>query len=468
MDMNKRILIGFAALTFSAISFAGTPNNMQVWLKNGEQKAFDINEVDSVTFGVTPQITYESLTENTMPPTFAAPNPLMVNKQELAYIRANNQFAMDCYAKVRKMTDQQDPTEPRPIHFFSPVSLNIALGFCANGATTDGAKEITQALGFPSLKDMNNFYQKLFVSLNSNVDSVDIHTANALWINEGNKVYEDFVETAKKKYYATVRHLDFENDPVGSKDTINHWAALMTNDRIKSLGIKITPLTRLVINNACYFKADWKIPFESAGKRIFNGAYGKKGQTDFMSFSLQHAQCAQTDMYQAIKLDYTGSELGKYDTAFASTYSMIIVLPNEESSIDKVLPTLQWDSIPLTYKKCDLTMPKFESRGNYQLVGTMKESNINDIFKRYPNAIKIEQETDSIHISQIAQDYFLKVDEKGTEAAVVTSIVGELTGLPPEPQFVMNCNRPFVFAIRENSTGLILFMGEYDFVPEKE
>ncbi|MBP5481261.1 MAG: hypothetical protein J6Y22_05880, partial [Paludibacteraceae bacterium] len=142
--------------------------------------------------------------------------------------------------------------------------------------------------------------------------------------------------------------------------------------------------------------------------------------------------------------------------------------PNEESSIDEVLPTLQWDSIPLTYKKCDLTMPKFESRGNYQLVETMKESNINDIFNRYPNAIKIEQETDSIHISQIAQDYFLKVDEKGTEAAVVTSIVGELTGLPPEPQFVMNCNRPFVFAIRENSTGLILFMGEYDFVPEKE
>ncbi|MBP5482247.1 MAG: hypothetical protein J6Y22_10905, partial [Paludibacteraceae bacterium] len=66
--MKKRtLLLGFAALTFCAASFAGTPNNMQVWLKNGEQKAFDINEVDSVTFGVTPQITYESLTENTMP-----------------------------------------------------------------------------------------------------------------------------------------------------------------------------------------------------------------------------------------------------------------------------------------------------------------------------------------------------------------------------------------------------------------
>lgn len=480
--MKKRtLLLGFAALTISAASFAGTPDKMQVWLKDGEPKIFDIDQVDSVTFGTykNPEITL--LTENFMPPKFAQPNPLVVNEQEQAFIRANNEFAQKCYQIVRKLPKKQmtdGEAQPRPVHFFSPASLNFALGFCANGATEKGAKEITDALGFRTenaLEDMNNFYQKLYCSLNSNVDSVDIHTANALWADNKNNVLENFLETARDKYYATVRHLNFREDPKGSKDTINKWAALMTNDCIKQISADISKRTRLVLNNACYFNAKWKIPFESCGKRLFYGSVGDPEETEFMRIEYAWMKCAKTDNYNAVSLDYSRNHTSDWEDESSTAYSMIVVLPKEGLSLDELLPTLQWDSIPLQYQSCEIRMPKIKVKGGYNLNDTTPELNvinsmgIKDIYESFPNAIELYPGDNPYAVSNVIQDYFLRVDELGTEAAAVTTVeVVETTGMPPAPYVDMFCNRPFAFAIRENATGLILFMGEYDFVPQEE
>ena len=459
---KKTLLIVFSALATSLASFAGTPDNMQVWLKNGEQRVFEINQVDSVTFGAIPQQEYTPLTENTMPPKFAAPIPLEVDKQEMKYIKSTNEFGSKCFALMRKL-------DTTPVHFFSPVSLNIALGFCANGATAKGAKEITDAMGFTSanaMEDMNNFYHKLYLSLNSGVDSVDIHTANALWVNEGTKAKENFVNTAKESYYATVRNLDFKNDPLGSKDTIDHWAALMTNDCIKKLGINITSDTRLVINNACYFKGNWVTKFSPIGKALFNGTT-KKDSAEFMGIYDRYMDYSETDNYQAVKLDY-GKEAKttgyQGSPAESAAYSMIVVLPKKGHDLDEVWPTIRWDSIPFSRMQGDLYMPKFKSDGGYDLEkDVLPRLGIKDIFEDYPNAV----EEFPIYISQVRQDFFISVDEEGTEAAAVTSIVGTLGGAIVQQRFMMRCDHPFAFAIRENRTGLILFMGEYDYAPEE-
>ena len=466
MDMEKRLLVGFAALTFCAASFAEAPNSMQVWLKNGEQKVFEISQVDSVTFGESPQSTYKPLNDWTFPPKYAAPNPLVVTAQEQEYVQATNDFAMKCYAKIRKMPIGSGSADPRPLHFFSPISLNIALGLCANGASTEGAKEITDALGFQSsnaLSDMNNFFQKVYNSINSNVDSVDIHTANALWIQEGAAVYDEFLTQAREKYYATVRHLNFGSNPQGALDTINYWAALMTNDRIKSLSIDVNPNTQLVLNNACYFKAKWKFPFEGLGENVFSGVQNQSQRTEFMEIESKYMKCAETNDYQAVVLDYANGDFDMKDTTQTWAYSMIVILPKEGRTLDEVLPTLQLDSIPFQKQTCNVIMPKFEMKDSYQLGNVLSELNITDIFSRYPNAIIDPME--SLYVSQIAQDYFVKVDEEGTEAAVVTSVVADIKMMLPEAKFKMNCNRPFAFVIRENTTGLLLFMGEYDDVP---
>ena len=460
--MDKRtLLIGFAALTSCLASFAGTPENMQVWLKNGEYSVFDISQVDSVTFGTSPQQEYTPLTENTMPPTFAAPIPLEVNDQELKYVKSTNEFGSKCFSLIRKLNE-------KPVHFFSPVSLNIALGFCANGASTKGAEEITSAMGFTSenaLNDMNDFFQKLYLSLNSGVDSVDIHTANALWVDEGVNAKENFVKTAKESYYATVRNLDFEHDPLGAKDTIDHWAALMTNDCIKSLQIDIDNATKLVINNACYFKGNWVTKFKPIDKALFNGTT-KTDSAEFMAIYDEYMEYTETDNFQAIKLDYgkesktTGHQGSPAESA---AYSMIVVLPKKDHDLDEVWPTIQWDSIPFKHMQGDLYMPKFKSNGGYNLEkDVLPKLGVENIVRDYPNAV----EAFHVGISQVRQDFFISVDEEGTEAAAVTSIVGAVGGAVVQQRFMMRCDHPFAFVIRENKTGLILFMGEYDYAPE--
>ena len=465
--MKKRtLLISFSALALSLASFAGTPDNMQVWLKNGEQRTFDIKQVDSVTFGVAQQQEHNLLTENTMPPTFAAPIPLEVNAQELAYIKRNNEFGLKCFAKLRE-TKKKDGTN-LPIHFFSPVSLNFALGFCANGASKGGATEIANALGFQSenaVEDMNDFFHKLYLSINSGVDSVDVHTANALWINEHSVAKENFVKTAKESYYATVRNLDFEGDPLGSRDTIIHWAALMTNNRIDDLQIRISELTKLVINNACYFKGAWVSPFAEDSVAEFEGKEGTQ-TTKFMSNEDIYLNYAETSNYQAVSLDYgTISESAHFHNA----YDMVVILPKSGHDLNEVLPTIQWDSIAFKYQKVSLYMPKFKSKDGYDIDTILPNLGINNIFHEFPNAIEDEGIDGKISVSQVRQDFYISVDEFGTEAAAVTSIImdAESSGEPDmTPPTIMRCNRPFVFAIREKRTGLILFIGEFDSVPD--
>ncbi|MBP5423199.1 MAG: hypothetical protein J6Y78_12235 [Paludibacteraceae bacterium] len=466
--MSKRnFVLGIATLTFSVASFAETPYSMQVWLKNGEQQVYEINQVDSITFGESYQSVYKPLNDWTFPPKYAAPNPLVVTDQEQSFVQTTNDFAMKCYAKIRKMPVEPGSTEPRSLHFFSPVSLNIALGLCANGASAEGAKEITDALGFQSstaLSDMNNFFQKVYNSINSNVDSVDIHTANALWIQNGAAVYDEFLSQAREKYYATVRHLDFLNNSKNALDTINYWAALMTNDRIKSLSIDVNPNTQLVLNNACYFKAKWKFVFEGIGEKNFQGVQSQSQQAQFMEIENKYMKCAETDDYQAVEMDYVSGDFDMKDTTQTSAYSMIVILPKKGHDLDEVLPTLQLNAIPFQKMTCNVIMPKFEMKGNYQLGDVLSELNINDIFTRYPNAIIDPMET--LYVSQIAQDYFVKVDEEGTEAAAVTSTVVDSKMMMPEAKFKMECNSPFFFVIRENTTGLLIFVGEYDDVPQ--
>jgi len=413
-------------------------------------------KADSTATEVDSDTTSSHLEEWVLPPEFAEQVSLETTEQEQAFVKSNNKFAMDCYAQVRKMDSSS-------IKFFSPISLNIALGLCANGASPKGAKEITDALGFQgenALEEMNDFYQKIYNSLNVKTDDAEMHTANALWVNQGTPVRNNFIKAAKEKYYATVRHLDFKNNPSAAKSAIDHWAALATKDRIQSLGVDITDSTRLLINNACYFEAKWMCKFKlMPKKRKFYGTHGKPELTTFMNIDYIRDDCqlacAETRNYQAVKLYYNDD------------YYMIVVLPKKGYALDNVLPSIQWNTIPFKIMNCELFMPKFESRGFYTFEHILKALNINDIFSSYPAVLDPKG---NVKIGQVRQDFFLSVSEEGTEAAAVTSIpavipicVGEHE---PDPVFHMDCNRPFAFAICEKKTGLLLFLGEYDFVPE--
>lgn len=448
MTNTKKILFGFSVFLLASHSWANTPNDMLIWTKDGNIETFDINDVDSITFSENKLSEPKLYNDWIYPPVLSAPNILRMSYDDLVTVHENNNFANKCFEKLCQDTTQNI--------IFSPISLNMALGLCANATTDEGVKELSHLLGFSKsnqpLKEINEFYNKIILSLNSPIDSVIFHLANAAWIDNALQIDEDFYNTAAKDYYATIRNLDFANYPNRAKDTINKWAALMTNDCIKELNINITKQTTAVINNACYFKGKWVTSFtklpDSCG---FSTPDSGTIMIDMMS-QKNTLGYAKTDDYQAVKVDYGNPKETKASINNQGAYSMIFLLPNEDKSLKSVLPTVQWDSITFENNYMELTLPSYKFYSSLDLTQILLSLGLN----QYYNTPKLGG-----FINQIKQDSYINVFEGGTEAAAVTSFV-IFRGVDPEPQIKLNFNRPFAFAIRENNSGLVIFMGKVE------
>lgn len=424
--------------------------------------------MDSVTFVDSHQTTYKPLNEWTFLPTASEAIPLSLTDEQKGYVRSGNEFAKKSFYLICKDSTLKKQEGYENL-FYSPISLQIALGLCANGASTQGITEIANAFGIEGanpLESMNDYFNKVILSLNSSVDSVTLKVNNSYWPMVGATVKEPFLTTAREKYYATVRHLDYAHNKKAAKDTIKLWAALVTNNCIQDLDPPIDEYTTSCIGNAVYFKGLWAAPFVEyeTRKDTFYQASGTPQLVDMMKsdedISLKYAQ---TDDYQMVELDY-GSWVdeghGEWYPIYndKATYSMVIVLPAMDKDLDETFNNINWDSIDVNMKSTavDLRLPKFDFKNKLKLVAYLKVLGIQDIFGGLPNALDVGE-----RVSNVLQDSYVKVDENGTEAAAVTLIVGRAVGMHDPIKYTeMKVNRPFGFVIREMESGMILFMGK--------
>lgn len=439
---KKHLLLAFCAFTCCAYSYAESPKSMQIWLKDGQQKSFYVSDVDSVTFGIAEEQPYQELNEWTMPPVIEHPAPLKLSGNELEYVKAENQLAKSYFKKICEA--KQDSNR-----FFCPISLNMALGLCANGASDKGAKEIANALGFKDgdeLAEMNQYFNKLYLSLNAQQDSCIFSLNNAIWPLKGLTVLEPFLTSAREQYYATVRHLDFLNDPVGSKAIIDQWADTMTHGLISKLSFEPDNAITLVINNACYFKAQWMKEFDSLLTQTdtFTTFNGEKRLVKMMKNDTW--KYAENDSSQIVELPYKGP------------YSMFLVLPKENVSVEGAIETLDETLLTqTTYPSNEgyaLSLPKFDITDAMTLKQISNDLGINDMFQQFNRAISMKS-----YVSEIIQDSHIKLDEQGTEAAAVTSVI-VVGGGTLGPKNIIKFNRPFGYVIVEKNSGMMLFMGK--------
>jgi serpin B len=141
---------------------------------------------------------------------------------------------------------------------------------------------------------------------------------------------------------------------------------------------------------------------------------------------------------------------------------MIVVLPKEGKTLDDILPNINWSNMYLGGQEVHVQLPKFKIEAKYptEITKCVKEMGINRIF--IPGSLS--GINDELFVSSIAQDTFIEVDEAGTEASAVTTIGMEFAAAGPEsappPTPTIRMDRPFAFAIRENTTGAVLFMGK--------
>lgn len=440
---KKLLLLGLSAILASANSYGDSSKSMQVWLKNGEQESFYVNDVDSITFGIYTEHPYVELNEWTMPPKIKNAAPLSLSEEELVYVRAGNKLATNYFRKIC----EKDTTMGS--RFFCPISMQIALAMCANGASKDGLSEIAYSLGFngvDNLTKLNEYYHKVYLAMNSEINGSVFSLANAIWPAKGSTVLEPFLSNMRDQYYATVRHLDFSNNPNAAGDTINRWAEMATNGLIKELSLKPTNKTRLILNNACYFKDQWRSEFDSLRTKTdtFTNIFGKTELVDMMEKEVdtynEYGWC------QTITLPYQGP------------YSIVLVLPKENNTVEGAI----WNLISEDFRNPSyrdwhilLKLPKFKIKDALDLRQVTMDLGITDIFDQLPNAID-----ETISITQIRQDSYIKLDEQGTEAAAVTSVAADnAVSLPQETRFTLKFDRPFGFIIVEKNTGMMLFLG---------
>lgn len=352
-------------------------------------------------------------------------------------------------------------------YMFSPMSIKMALALAANGASGETQEEILNALGLSSLDEFNSVSKDL-IERYSQTDILSLNIANSVWVNKdktSQNFSKNFKKTATDYYNADVKTVDNKNAVV----EINSWVSDKTNKKITEI-VKDTDSFWAMLVNAIYFKGAWQNEFsESATKPDeFTSADGTKTQIDFMNRT-GWMSCAETKSAKIVELPYKNTldkfdENGDYiDTEYYGDLdvSMYVIAADNDINVAEELDAAIGDeTFKRTYIK--LSMPKFKIEYSESLNDMLKNIGIQTAFE--PEQAQFEKMFDSgnMQFTDTIHKTFISVDEKGTEAAAVTSLSMGGSSLPPEPT-ELKFNKPFCFVIRDNTSGEILFIGRYAF-----
>ena len=363
------------------------------------------------------------------------------SKEEIL-VQGNFAFAVDLYQELSSLEGNL---------FFSPHSISTALGMTYAGARENTAKEMKDALNFGlDQSQLHPAFKKLNKKLAANARKADqkLNIANGLYLTGGD-VSKEFKALLKKSYDAELF--------TGDLDMINGWVKRKTEGKIEKILEKLSPNSVCVLLNAIYFKGVWESQFKEShtGDAPFNLSSTKQVTVPLM-YQKSDFKILKKKDFQAIVIPYKGKRI-----------SMIVLLPQDVdglAALEKQLTTeglKQWlaelDKKPA--QKTQLFMPKFKFETGYDLVPPCKRLGMKDAFdtKGKADFRGMGWPKGDLWISQIKHKAFVEVNEEGTEAAAATAVTMETTSVRRYPVF--RADHPFLFMIRDNQTGSIMFMG---------
>lgn len=365
-------------------------------------------------------------------------------------VTANTEFGFNLFDEIRK-------TEQGKNMFISPFSISVALAMTLNGAAGETEQAMTDTLQLQGLnsESINAGYAGLHQTLLTSDPKVTLTIANSLWARQDVPFKQDFLQRNTKFFGAEISTLDF-SDPSASK-TINQWVDTQTRGKLKKIvSDAIDADTVLFLINAIYFKGTWQIKFDPSETRdgIFYLATGAEKQTPMMSRTGDYSYYANYDAnFQALSLPYGSGRT-----------SMYIFLPGRESDLDAFLEHLnterweQWIS-EFYQEEVYLALPKFKLEYEKRLNDPLKALGMEVAFSPsradFGRMAPLEMLDGNLYIGEVLQKAVLEVNEEGAEATAATKVEVKLESAPP----VFIVDRPFFFAIRDNQTKTVLFMG---------
>ncbi|HEY0130153.1 MAG TPA: serpin family protein, partial [Allosphingosinicella sp.] len=339
--------------------------------------------------------------------------------------------------------------------FISPASVSMALGMVHAGAEGETAAEMERALRYPP-GAVHEGMGALLESLPIALEGRRLSLANALWVQQSFALRPSYLEQVRRHYGGGARPVDFVGAPVEAIAAVNRWAEEQTAGRIKTILQRenINDRTRLVLTNAVYFKADWLLPFQASQTRPrpFRLAGGGSVSVPMMR-QRANFRLLETPAFEAVEMPYKGEEL-----------SMLLFLPRESSGLKQFEQSLDgqalrgWTEQLMSSERRDLELvaPRIELDTRASLVPQLQALGMRRAFTQLAQLGGMSEAR--LYLSDVIHQTYLRIDEKGTEAAAVTAGLAEIVSMPRQ----FHADRPFFFVIRDNRSGTLLFLGRIE------
>lgn len=359
-----------------------------------------------------------------------------------------NSFAIDLYKQLRSQEGNL---------FLSPYSVWTALTMTYAGARGDTAAEMHKVLHLPDDKEkLHPAVARIQQELTGKTKGMRLSVANALWGQKGMAFLPDFLGITRTWYNAGLHEVDYRQSEEARKE-INAWVEKETQDKIRDLLTPgtITSDTRLVLTNAIYFKGDWQTAFpkKDTRKEDFHVTRDKTTSVDMMHLTSRFGYYEE-EAFQALSMPYQGDAV-----------SLVALLPKEDKSLSSLEESLSAEKMASLVQgmkptKVIVSFPRFKLTVSFQLADVLAKLGMPTAFDVLRADFSGMTGSRDLFISRVVHKAFVDVNEEGTEAAAATGVVMATRAvLNPKPDPVFQADRPFLFALRDNRTGTLLFLG---------
>ena len=335
----------------------------------------------------------------------------------------------------------------------SPLSMQILLGMILDGAQGATANEICKVLGYGAgeIDAVNEFCQAMLQQLPELDKKTTLTMANALFVDDGWPLLDSYKKTVKQYYDAEITNLDF-SDNERSLKAINGWCADHTNGLIPKILDEVDPNMLAYLLNAMYFKSEWTEKFQKSATadEKFKDESGKTTPVKMMKQNKSYGYY-EDDVLQAVRLPYGNG-----------AFAMTVFLPQPKHTVKDVIASLKKTNGHYSLFSCDvdLWLPRFETKYHIDLNDILSEMGMPSAFTGVADFKAMSDYAG--HLDFVMQDAVIKVDEEGSEAAVISSAgMEKATAVGPGSHVVFHADHPFLYLITEAGTGAVLFAGRF-------
>lgn len=364
-----------------------------------------------------------------------------------AVIDSNTAFALDLYQRSAADNDNL---------ILSPLSISAVLSMTMSGAAGETAAELGEVLRVDG--DAQDSYHEhfggLMQDLDGRFDGYEINVANQLFVDGAANWNDDFIALNEQHYGAPLRETDF-SEPEGARKEINRWVKQETSGMIPELlePNQLDTTTAIVLANAIYFQGDWAEAFDpdDTQPKDFTNLDGSQTRIDMMHVTAD-AGYLEDGTVQIGRLPYQGDETSIY-----------IVLPTAEDGLEEIEKSLTveqlaaWDA-GLVTSQVNIELPRLNIESRLDLRGTLIEMGMVTAFNEFTADFSGMTEK-PMYLDFVVHEAIVELEEDGTTAAAATAAGIKFATSESGPPESLVADHPFMFFIRDDLSGAILFAG---------